>query len=73
MTFGDTEFAFGSYNLSESKGLNSGVSPEELPNNNSGNDYNVNIFSNSWDKIIDENIHNLINCKYYTAGELVTI
>ena len=71
MTFGDTEFAFSSCNLSELNVLNSGVSPEELPNNNIGNDYNnTNIFSNSCDKIIDENIRNLTNCKYYTADEL---
>ena len=60
MTFGDTEFAFGTCNLSELKGLNSGVSPEELPNNNSGNDYNnINIFFNSCDKIV--NIILLVN------------
>ena len=71
MTFGDTEFAFSSCNLSKLNGLKSSVSPEELPNNNIGNDYNnTNIFSNSCDKIIDENIHNLTNCKYYTADEL---
>ena len=64
-------FAFSSCNLSELNGLNSGVSPEELPNNNIGNDYNnTNIFSNPCDKIIDENIHNLTNYKFYTDDEL---
>ena len=70
MTIGDTEFAFSSCNLSELNGLNCGVSPEELPYNTLVMIITILIFSNSCDKIIDENIHNLTNCKYYTADEL---
>ena len=36
-------------------------------NNNINN--NNNIFSNLSDKVIDENIINLTNCKYYTVSE----
>ena len=38
MTFGDTEFAFRSCDLTELKCINSGVSPVEIPNNNIVND-----------------------------------
>ena len=81
MTFGDTEFAFRSCDLTELKCINSGVSPVEIPNNNivddnicnnnstTNNNNNNNIFSNSCDKTIDENILNLTNCKYYTVSE----
>ena len=57
---------------------NSGVSLNELPvnnddninnNSNNNNNNNNNIFSNSCDKIIDENILDLTNCKYHTVSE----
>ena len=68
MTFGDTKFAFHSCDLTELKSINSGMSPYELPNNNNINNNN-NIFSNLSDKVIDENIINLTNCKYYTVSD----
>ena len=78
MTFGVSEFAFHSCDLTELNGINSGVSPDVLPNNNNivnnnksnlNNNNNTNIFSNLCDKAIDENIVNLTNCKYYTVSE----
>ena len=75
-TFSNADFAFGKYNQDELKNINSGVSLDELPVNNDGNtnnsnnnNNNKNIFSNSCDKTIDENILNLTNCKYYTVSE----
>ena len=72
MTFGDTEFAFRSCDLTELKCINSGVSPVEIPNILLMIIYVIIIvliiitiifFSNSCDKTIDENILNLTNCK----------
>ena len=77
-TFSNADFAFGKCNHDELKNINSGVSLNELPVNNDGNtnnsnnnnnNNNKNIFSNSCDKTIDENILNLTNCKYYTVSE----
>ena len=75
MTFGD--FPFGLCDLAELKGINSAVSPHALPNNNIVNDKNdvSNLNNNSYrfynlcDKVIDENIVNLTNCKYYSISE----
>ena len=77
MTFGDSDFPFGLCDLAELKGINSAVSPHEFPNNNIVNDKNdiSNLnnnsyrFSNLCDKVIDENIVNLTNCKYYSISE----
>ena len=78
MTFWVSGFAFHSCDLTEVNGINSGVSPDVLPNNNNivndnmsnlNNNNNTNIFSNLCDKAIDENILNLTNCKYYTVSE----
>ena len=78
MTFGDSDFPFGLCDLAELKGINSAVSPHERLNNNIVNDKNNNFsnlnnnsyrFSNLCDKVIDENIVNLTNCKYYSSSE----
>ena len=78
MTFGDSDFPFGLCDLAELKGINSEVFPHELPNNNIVNEKNdiSNLnnnsyrFSNLCDKVIDENIVNLTNCKYYSISQI---
>ena len=61
--------------LADLKGINSAVSPRELPNDNIVNDNASNLnnnsyrFSNLCDKVIDENIVNLTKCKYYSISE----
>ena len=64
--------------ITELNCINSGVSSDELKNNNNiigknkdntKNKNNDTIFSNLCDKDIDDNIPDLTNCKYYTVSE----
>ena len=75
MTYGDTEFAFGSCNITELNSINSGVCPNELPKNNNNNNTpkNKTTVSNLCDKDIDENIVNLTDCKYYSVSEFYNL
>ena len=79
MIFGNADFAFGSCSQDELKYINSGVSLDELPSNNNGDNNNLNNsfykneLSNSCDKDIDSNIINLTNCKYYSVDEYYSL